>query len=516
MAREIDIRLKTTADLAGFDRASARLKGIGAAAGRLGEAFGGANAYLGRFVQNLARGGVWGMAAELMGFCIRKVQEWRTASERAEREAAKAAKEANAERMRGLDEYSAALDRLAQRRNAAIGQSVKAVNEEIEATRELAKAVLDLERAEARRRGDSGRMAEIDRERDAVDADAARARLENEIGAAQRRRQGGESDLAEARSGKSRADAEVRHMMAAIEDRLAGAAEDARAKAVARPYRMGMTSVMLPATDADRDEAAARAEEAFRKSDEYRDLVAQLREAEKRAAAFGDRIRAAKSAIRESADAERSLSDRLRAVSVREEAKAVDEEARAAEEEAAAEGRRIAEAKAAEVKAAQDAARERERLDRELHQRRMADLREEIAGQANAAAPLRAAANAAQGEFERAFAMYRDPERAAAEIGEERSYARDLDRLHRDAARYGGSWRIDELSRLMAAGDTQGQADALGEWRRSRRFTPEVEAMVRASAAERAKTTAEDELRRIEANTAGLAEKLDELLTMKG
>lgn len=40
--------------------------------------------------------------------------------------------------------------------------------------------------------------------------------------------------------------------------------------------------------------------------------------------------------------------------------------------------------------------------------------------------------------------------------------------------------------------------------------------MVRASAAERTKTTAEDELRKIESNTADLAAKLDELISMKG
>lgn len=171
---------------------------------------------------------------------------------------------------------------------------------------------------------------------------------------------------------------------------------------------------------------------------------------------------------------------------------------------------------AAEVRAAQDAARERERLDREAHQRRMADLRAEIAEQQRAASPIRAAASAAQGAFDRAFAMYRDPSRAAAEIGEEKAYARDLDRLHADARRYGGSWRIDELARLMASGDAEGQGAALAEWRKSRGFTPRVEAMVRASAAERAKTTAEDELRKIEANTAGLADKLDSLLAMKG
>ena len=228
-----------------------------------------------------------------------------------------------------------------------------------------------------------------------------------------------------------------------------------------------------------------------------------------------------------------------------------EEEERARIEEALAEGQRkkeerdakdAAEKRAeAEKKAAQDAAKERERLERELHQQRMADIRAEIKAQEEAASSLQATATAAQSEFERAFAMYRDPERAAAEIEEERSRAADLNRLHKDARRYGGKWRIDELSALMAAGDSQGVSDALAGWRKSRSFTPEVEAMVRASAAEKTKTTAEDELRKlndqtgqlahqieqlaqtrdgkldgIERNTSQLANKLDELLTVKG
>ena len=112
--------------------------------------------------------------------------------------------------------------------------------------------------------------------------------------------------------------------------------------------------------------------------------------------------------------------------------------------------------------------------------------------------------------------MYRDPEQAAAQIAEERDYAADYKQLQRDASRYGGKWRIDELSRLMAAGDTAGQAATLEEWRKSSRFTPEVEAMVRAAAADKTRTTAEDELRQINANTKGLSQKLDELLKMKG
>ena len=195
----------------------------------------------------------------------------------------------------------------------------------------------------------------------------------------------------------------------------------------------------------------------------------------------------------------------------------------------------------AELAAAKAAAAERDRLDRELHAKRMADLRAELATQKEAAAPLQATAAAAQSEFERAFAMYRDPSRAAAEIGEEKDRAEDLERLHRDASRYGGKWRIDELSQLMAAGDSQGVDSRLAEWRKSRSFSPEVEAMVRASAAEQTKTTAEDELRKlnektgeltqkletlaqsrdgkldgIERNTNQLANKLDELLTVKG
>jgi tape measure domain-containing protein len=170
----------------------------------------------------------------------------------------------------------------------------------------------------------------------------------------------------------------------------------------------------------------------------------------------------------------------------------------------------------AEIKAAQEAARERERLEREAHKQRMDNLRELIAAETSRGGALRSVSASAQSEFDRAFAMYRDPTLAAAQIGEEKDYQNDLAQLHKDAARYGGKWRIDELSRLMAAGDSQGITDTLTAWRKNRNFTPQLEAMVRASAAEKTKTTAEDELRKIEHNTANLAAKLQELLTMKG
>lgn len=203
------------------------------------------------------------------------------------------------------------------------------------------------------------------------------------------------------------------------------------------------------------------------------------------------------------------------------EEKAAEEKAAKLAEKEAAKAQAFAEkaAKArerAEIKAAQDAAREREQLEREAHKRRMDNLRELIAAENGRRGMLHGVAASAQSEFDRAFAMYRDPTLAAAQIGEEKDYQNDLAQLHKDAAGYGGKWRIDELSRLMAAGDSQGITDTLTAWRKNRNFTPQLEAMVRASAAEKTKTTAEDELRKIEHNTANLAAKLQELLTMKG
>ena len=201
-------------------------------------------------------------------------------------------------------------------------------------------------------------------------------------------------------------------------------------------------------------------------------------------------------------------------------AKKAEAEKKAAEEAAEKQAKLDADnakkVEAERVKAAEAEKKAREKAEAELHAQRIANIKSEIAAKETVANGLQSVAQQAQTEFDRAFAMYRDPEHAAAQIAEERDYAADYKQLQKDASRYGGKWRIDELSRLMAAGDTQGQAAKLEEWRKSSRFTPEVEAMVRAAAADKTRTTAEDELRQINANTKGLSQKLDELLKMKG
>ena len=194
-----------------------------------------------------------------------------------------------------------------------------------------------------------------------------------------------------------------------------------------------------------------------------------------------------------------------------------EEEAKKVAAKIADEQKRMSEEKnREELKQIEEIKRERIKAEQELHKLRVENLKDEIDEHKRAADSQKSLASAAQTEFDRAFAMYRSPEQAAAQIAEERDYAADYKQLQKDASRYGGKWRIDELSRLMAAGDTAGQAATLEEWRKSSRFTPEVEAMVRAAAADKTRTTAEDELRQINANTKGLSQKLDELLKMKG
>ena len=522
MAREIDIKLKTTYDGKGGEQAKKHLNGIADGFSKIGEALGGANSNLGRFMQNILKGGIWGAAAELVGYGIKKIHEWFTASERAEKEAAKVAKEAHAERMKCLDEYAAAIDKLAAKRTATINQNLKALNDELDATKELTKATLELEKAEARKRGDTGRMAELDREMEAVDMEAARIKLQNEIAAAKQRQQIGEKDLSDALSGQSRANNAVQQAEKLLADKMSAVVEQARSTArgwqqpVIMQSSAGAFMTYGGATESEKANAANKAVESFKKSQEYKDLAKQLEDAKKHAITFDEKVENAKNAIKESAKAEQNLLDRMTALNLKEEAKIKNQEAQASEEKKTAEEKRISDVKAAELKASAEAVKERERLDREAHQKRMNDIRAEITAFAGRGNILKATAATAQNEFDRAFAIYRDPTQAAAVINEEKDYQVDLKRLHRDASRYGGQWRIDELSRLMAAGDSQGVTDTLSSWRKSKRFTPEIEAMVRASAAEKTKTTAEDELRKIESNTADLARKLEELIAMKG
>ena len=476
---------------------------------KIGNVFGELGGTMGDLVSNLAKGGIWGIMNAAVAGAQKLIDNWFAKEEEAEERAAAAAQKAYDKRMQALTEYTSAAERASAARKALISQESKLINDEIASMQKLTKASLEAERAIARARGDTKGMSDIDRQIAANDSDAERKRLEAAWSSANKRIAAGNADYKAALLGLSRANATLK----AEEGNYYG--------------------VVL--------------------SNKQRDIVEKrLRAAEAEVQKQRDKKQAASLAIQTAKSDKKKARADIDAFELNEATKAANAEMDArekaeAEEKKAAEERRKADAKAAEdrqkaeIAAAQAVAKERERLEREAHNQRMADLRAEIAEQSKAASRQSAIASAAQSEFDKAFAMYRDPSRAAAVIGEEKDYRADLERLHADARRYGGKWRIDELSSLMAAGDTQGVSDALASWRKAKGFTPEVEAMVRASAAEQTKTTAEDELKKvnaeleklsssleslanerntkldgIERNTSGLAAKVDELLAVKG
>ena len=510
---------------------------------KLGGAFGDFGGIAGNILSNIFKGGIWGIMTAAVQGALSLFNKWRNSA----KEAAEAVSEAM---KKSAEEASAAITKINQAYKdevSSIDKVTASTIKQIEATKKLAVATQELARQRALAAGD---------------ADAA-AKAEGEIAAITAKSEK-EKEAAYVRSYQKRLEAAQ-----AAEKKLEGRFEAASMKAdalvkqrdaiLAAPGRRGDRSVKFVKGDRSIWNAAnADALEALRILEKggfgregrkildgdvdawlwrYRDNSYKMRrkyflESDKGKAL----VEGVKTANASRSEAWKALENQRAAIA---EIKA--EEERRIKENAAKRIGAEAKAVASEIDAAKAAAAERDRLDRELHQKRMADLKAEMAAQKEAASPLRATVAAAQSEFERAFAMYRSPEQAAAQIAEERDRAADLKQLHKDASRYGGKWRIDELSQLMAAGDTQGVEGRLEEWRKSKSFTPQVEAMVRASAAEQTKTTAEDELRKlndktvelsqkieslaqardgkldgIERNTNQLAEKLDELLQVKG
>ena len=137
------------------------------------------------------------------------------------------------------------------------------------------------------------------------------------------------------------------------------------------------------------------------------------------------------------------------------------------------------------------------------------------AERAENAGTLSAFRDSAKSQFEQAFDLWRDPEAAKAAQEQEKQREDDMKRFRKSVDRYGGKWRIDEYAELMRRGDSEGMQEKLAEWRKSSKFTPQVEQMVKAAAAEKNENAAERSLANIEKNTADLAKKLDDLLSVK-
>jgi len=118
-------------------------------------------------------------------------------------------------------------------------------------------------------------------------------------------------------------------------------------------------------------------------------------------------------------------------------------------------------------------------------------------------------------KFETAFDLWRDPDAAAAAVESDKKRSSDLKDFNKAVNRYGGKGKIDEYAALMRAGDEEGMQSRLDQWRKSSKFTPQVEQMVKAEAARQNENASERALANIEKNTANLDKKLDQLLSIK-
>lgn len=264
--------------------------------------------------------------------------------------------------------------------------------------------------------------------------------------------------------------------------------------------------------------AAAKANEKYEKyekiawtgeaTDEWK---AKKDEAEKALAeAKNNRIKADADATAASIKVTEAENNRLTAINnattALRNAKDAEQDLKDAQKEAARAQIERAKAELAAAKAANDAAKaEKKKAEDDAKERK----RVEDVG------ILSGARDKFASKFSVAFDLWRDPEAAASAVEADRRRGEDMKRFRKDVNRYAGKWKIDEYAALMRAGDEEGMQDRLAQWRKSSKFTPQVEQMVKAAAADQNRNAAEKSLANIERNTEDLAKKLDELLRVK-
>ena len=217
----------------------------------------------------------------------------------------------------------------------------------------------------------------------------------------------------------------------------------------------------------------------------------QVRERARNKRADRDKQDAASKAKREAAEKKR-VEDSLAAAQ-----KKTDER----NAKAAAEKKAEAEKKAAE-KAAADRARldaqEAARRERERQAELAARIRDHqklLAAERAEESKTRSAVSAAESKLQQAWGWYRDKDSMAAQLAEEKADAQARKQFEKDFERLRYRRR---------------------DWRTAENLSVDDEAVRRVALAREEKEAAERHLAEIERNTANLAEKLDELLQVKG
>ncbi len=455
------------------------------------------------------QGGIWGAAAAAVVKAF--TFAWDKIKERAEL-AAKRIERAFQDSVTALKSGAEQIDSEFSKSMSAIDKTVSRFDAATNSVKELTKAQIELARQTAIANG----MSKDDADRAAsdlgaeVDYEAERSRLENVIALEKKRVEAANKAEAETAAKVK----EASRMKAEAEAELNRKREEyvrKNAKTTMLSAGPGVAGVQLVRmSDKGIAEERERASAEFDESDEGRKAAERVKKLEAVLASIKTDKKAAAAAADATAKIE-SAETALDTLETRREARELEaqneiaaeaakeaSEKETADKKEAAERTRLAEKEASERKRlAKEAADEQARLDRELAQKRLEDLRAELSERQRAQGEAQGRQSKAEGSLSRAWGWYRNQDSMQSAIDEFKAQAEAEKRWKDDFEKlksYRRDWREAEFGSLSAHDESVRQVALAKEEK---------------AAADRAVIeTAE--------NTRQLADKLDELLQVKG
>ena len=480
--------------------AAASTSDFGKGLGELGNVAGGAGAKILGLAKSIATGGIWEIGAKAVGLLVDLFARWRDSA----KEAAEEEKKAFGERMKAVADYSAAVEKCYQASASAIDGNLKRINAEIDATRDLVTAELELERERARANGDDAGAERLSTRLKEVEAAASEEKMIAALDAA-------EAKLAAARKLNEdledpfgRAEENYGTAVSAYEKAVAEVRKKAEESAVGDAYMMqssaGAFVAYSAATEEQKKAAGDAAVSKFLDTDEGKSLAGSMAEAEKARNDLRDKVVGTKREIAETENHLKNLEAKADAMVLRADAGLLKAQNDAADEKA---------------KAEEKAAAEREKEIQREHEQRMKLIQEETKARLDQEQKIQQQASS---RFEQEFALWLDPEARDRKFDEEEKRRQDIERMKTDVLRTGSSGRVREIAELMRAGDEEGVEQRFATWRRGGWFGGmgrEQEQLIRTAAAYETQDDAKRNIARIAENTEALSDKLDSLLKVK-
>ena len=460
-----DFLRKTEASISNSNQLGQSLTVMSSKLGAVGAAIGGV-------VGNLVKGSLWGAATAAIMGVVEAVKKWRAEAALAAEENAKAFAKVQEKAKEAAEQMKSAY----QKSNELIDAAAKKKIEDIELTKKQTKAELELAAAKAKAAGKESEAAALSRKAAGEDTKASKKSAKVTVDAA-----------------KKKLDAAKKQALGlpGWENNGQDFKFDAREWEKQRRARNGrMMYLRQQINESGNERAKERSWDTTNAGEvpklKTKDELQKELESEKKAReAFIVQMKTARQAAQNIADAERVLTQARKEekIAIVENQKSIfigrTEAIKASKEE--------------QLKALQD---------------KQSKISAPRAG-------LVSEVSRWQGEFNQAFDLWRDPEAAQQAVDADKKRGEDMKAFRKAVNRYGGKGKIDEYAALMRAGDEEGMQDRLAQWRKSSKFTPQVEQMVKAAAADQNKNAAEKSLAQIEKNTGDLAKKIDELLRLK-